>query len=252
MNFIKDEESKQLYRKYLSMADNIYYGQVVKTRFLNPYEKSLVVSILNSHKLNFHEYKSHKNAERTILFFSQDDFDPEIHYQENLSVIVLNKRDHDLNHRDVLGSLMSLGIEREMIGDILVDKDLVEINVLKEVADYIRFNLKSIKKLNIELEEKKSIYLSDDIVKFEDKVASISSLRLDSFIAAAVNLSRNDAQKLLSRGFIKLNYVVEDNPSSEISIGDCISIRGYGRYYLQELLGKTRKEKERISIRKII
>ena len=147
---------------------------------------------------------------------------------------------------------MSLSIERELIGDILFDNNKVEISVMSEVSNFIRDNLHKIKHLNVELEEKNSPYLSTSLVKYIDTNEVISSLRLDNFVSAATNLSRGKAQELINRGLVKLDYVVEENPAKAIESGACVSIRSYGRFYLLEQLGRTRKDKVRILMRKML
>lgn len=252
MNYIKDEDSKQLYKKYYSMAENLYYGQIKKTRFLNPYELNLVISILNKFDLIYKIFSSHQDAERKVVFFSQIDFEFDELVKEDLTVLFFEKKDHGLNHRDILGALMSLGIERDLIGDILVDDDNFEISILKEISDFIRFNLNSIKRLNVNLSEKDTPYMDSSLLQFEDFTVTISSLRLDAFVASCINASRNDAQKLINREFVKLNFIVEKNVSSQVEEGDCISVRGHGRYYFREYINKTRKDKKRILVRKLI
>lgn len=252
MNFIKDNQSKQLYKKYYSMAENLYYGQIQKTRFLNPYEFHLVISILNKLDLIYKVFSSHDNAERKIIFFSDIDFDLQQSISQELSVLFYQKQGHHLSHKDILGALMSLGIERDLIGDILINDDLFEISVLKEVSDFIRFNLSSIKKLNLQLSEKTSPFMDSALLQFEEFTTTISSLRLDVFVASCINSSRSNAQKLILREFVKLNFIIDNNVSSEVSVKDCISIRGYGRFYFKEYIKKTKKEKEKILIRKLI
>lgn len=252
MNFLRDDNSNYIYKKYYDLAHRLYYGQVVKSRFLDPNELNILISIMNSMDLQYQIYGSHSNCERSIIYFSQGQFNLDDYIYEDVAVIYLHKKNHGLGHRDVLGALMSLGIERELIGDILTSDELIEISVLREVADYIRFNLKSIGKLKVDFEEKDDIYMDEGIIEYEEKMITISSLRLDAFISGIANLSRSDSKNMVNRELVKLNYVVEKNPSKEIGIGDCISIRGYGRYYYIEYLGESRKEKERILVRKII
>lgn len=234
------------------MAENLYYGQVQKTRFLNPYEAELVISILNKFKLFYKLYLSHENAERRLIFFSEIDFNLEEFLADSTAILVFDKKNHELNHRDVLGALMSLGIERDLIGDILLNEDKVEISVLREVADFIRFNLDSIKKLSVDLYEKDSFFMDQSLIKFKDFVITISSLRLDSFVSASINTSRSQAKNLILKDYVKLNYQLNSDPSSQVNESDSISIRGHGRYYFQELLNKTRKDKYRLSVRKLI
>ena len=147
---------------------------------------------------------------------------------------------------------MSLGVDRGLIGDILISDNLIEISVLSEIADYICFNVKKIKRLNVNFKLKDGIYLEDSLIKYKDEIISLSSLRLDTFISSSCSISRDKSKKMITNGLVKLDYVVSSNPSEEVKIGSCISIRGFGRFYYVEHLGKTKKNKDRIMIRKLI
>ena len=252
LNFLKDDNSKYVYRKYSDMASNLYYGQISRTKFLDPNEQSIVISILKKHKLIYKIYSSFENCERKVIYFSNDDFDLDDFISEDMSVLYIHSKNHNLAHKDVLGALMSTSIERDLIGDIVLNNDYIEVNVLTEIADYIRFNLKSIKRLNVFFELKADIYMDDSLIQYEDRVVTISSSRLDTFLASVLNMSRSSVKTIIQREYGKQNYVVESNPSSIVEEGDCISVRGYGRYFYNEFLGTTRKDKERISIRKIL
>ncbi|NLW51771.1 MAG: hypothetical protein GXY87_00200 [Tissierellia bacterium] len=252
LNFLKDENSKLLYKKYLDIASNLYYGEVAKTKFLDPNEQSIVISILNRYDLIYKLYESYSGCERKLIYFSSDNFSLDDYIKDDVSVLYIRSRGHNLSHRDVLGALMSTGIERELVGDIVLNDDYIEVNVLSDIEDYIKFNLESIKRLNVNFETKDSVYMDESLIEYEDKMVTISSLRLDAFLSSVLNMSRSSAKTLVQRDFVKQNYVIESNPSSIVSIGDCISVRGYGRYYFNEFLGTTRKEKQRISVRKVL
>ena len=252
MDFINTEDGKTLYKRYVDICDRLYYGEIRSSRFLYPNEVKLIISIFNKYNIKYREFKSHDKAERTLLYFSNLDFELANEDLDNVTALYLEQKDHGLSHRDILGSLMSLSIERELIGDILFDNNKVEISVMSEVSNFIRDNLHKIKHLNVELEEKNSPYLSTSLVKYIDTNEVISSLRLDNFVSAATNLSRGKAQELINRGLVKLDYVVEENPAKAIESGACVSIRSYGRFYLLEQLGRTRKDKVRILMRKML
>lgn len=252
LSFINSEEGKTLYRRYSDICQRMYYGQVHKTRFLTPNEVDLLVSILNQNQYNYKVFKSHQMSERRIVIFSNADLDLEEEFKEHLAVVYLESRNHGLNHRDVLGALMSLGIDRGLIGDILVSDDLVEISVLREIADFILFNIKKIKRLNVAFRLKDGIYLEDSLISYKDLDIVISSLRLDVIISAVFGLSRDKSKKLIVGGQVKLDYVICNNPAQEVAINSSISVRGFGRFYYIDHLGKTKKDKDRITIRKLI
>lgn len=252
MDFLKDDNSKFLYKKYESICQSLYYGEIHKSRFLDPNELNLVLSLLNKNQLIYKIYKSHKFYERSVVLFSNIEFNLDEVIKDYITIFRIENKNLDLSHRDVLGALMSLGIDRNLIGDILVGEESVEICVLSEISDYIKFNLNSIKRNKVKIKEKDSIYMEDSLIEYIDKVEIMSSLRLDNFVSTVTNSSRNNSKAIIQKELVKKNYIIDHNPSSEISEGDCISIRGYGRFYIIGLHGKTKKNKEKVEIRRII
>lgn len=152
--------------------------------------------------------------------------------------IKYNHKYYDINHRSILGSLMGLGIKREFIGDIvLIDKDAY-FACASEIKDYIYDNLKFVGKAPVELEiEQKTI---ENIIRYSEKVEFLSSLRLDVFIAAAYNFSRNEAHEYIVNGLVYINHVLILNPSEAIKLQDEISVRGKGRCKLKEIGGYSK------------
>ena len=152
--------------------------------------------------------------------------------------IKYNKKFYEISHRSILGSLMGLGIKRELIGDIVINDEGAYFACCLEIKDYIKDNLKFIGKAPVELEiETKTI---ENIVKYSKKVEFLSSLRLDVIIAAAYNLSRNEAHEFIVNGLVYINHVLILNPSEAVKLQDEISIRGKGRCKLDEIGGLSK------------
>lgn len=151
--------------------------------------------------------------------------------------IKYNKKFYEINHRSILGSLMGLGIKREFIGDIVIN-DECYFSCCEEISEYIKDNLKFIGKVPVELEKEEKII--DNIVKYSEKIEFLSSLRLDVFIAAAYNLSRNEAHEYIINGLVYINHILILNPSENIKLGDEISVRRKGRCKLKEIGGHSK------------
>ena len=152
--------------------------------------------------------------------------------------IKYNKKFYEISHRSILGSLMGLGIKREFIGDIVINDEGAYFACCLEIKDYIKDNLKFVGKAPVELEiETKTI---ENIVKYSKKVEFLSSLRLDVIIAAAYNLSRNEAHEFIVNGLVYINHVLNMNPSEAVKLQDEISIRGKGRCKLDEIGGLSK------------
>lgn len=158
------------------------------------------------------------------------------------------KPEYELRHRDFLGSLMALGIRRDTLGDILTDKGRTVIFVRDDIAPYILDNVEKIGKVgvNIGYADTADLPVPDD---FDDKVFTLSSLRLDTFVATAANLSRDKAAQLIKNQMVMVNHVIEDGVSSRLQEGMTVTIRKYGKFVLTAMLGASRKGKLRIAVR---
>lgn len=158
-----------------------------------------------------------------------------------------------LKHPDVLGALLSLGLERAKFGDIRVGEEAVQFVVAKEVADYVRVNLTSIAKSKVSVQE-----LSEDaallpaLEQWQESMITASSLRLDTVIASSYPaISRQKAAMYIEAGKVKVNYAVREHTSFELHESDLISIRGVGRLLVLSIEGRTKKEKLRLKIGKM-
>lgn len=152
-----------------------------------------------------------------------------------------------LTHRDFLGALMSLGIERETIGDILVGDGRCVVFVKSEIKDYIMSQLFKIGNAGVKIHEAGP----DELPQgrgFDELNLTVSSLRLDNIVAAVSGLSRDKTKQLILSGNVTLNYLPCDNVSKSISDGDSLSIRGKGKYKIGGVLGETKKHRIRIKV----
>ncbi len=146
-----------------------------------------------------------------------------------------------LTHRDVLGALMNLGIKRDQFGDMWVDNGVIVIYVMEENHRYIIDHLTKINKLNVSF----SISLQPIIpnINIREFTKVVSGLRLDCIVAALVNISRSKAQDLIVSGLVSVNYEMLEEKDFLCNNDDTISIRGYGRYIIMEVLKNTKKER---------
>ncbi|MCL2153475.1 MAG: YlmH/Sll1252 family protein [Oscillospiraceae bacterium] len=145
----------------------------------------------------------------------------------------------NIGHRDVLGAVMALGIERTTIGDI-IESPLALICV-PEMSAYITDNLTKIGRAHVKLSE---MDLCELIGKTEDlliKTDTVASPRLDAVLGSAFGLSRGKANELVAAGSVSLNHEVCQQPSKEVSEGAILSVRGLGRTKLLEIGGISKK-----------
>ena len=158
------------------------------------------------------------------------------------------KPEFDLRHRDFLGSLMALGIRRDTLGDILTGEGRTVIFVRDDIVPYMMANVGKIGKVGVKIgyADTSDLPVPDD---FDESVFTLSSLRLDAFVAAAANLSRDKAARLIKNEMVMVDHVTEDGVAFQLHEGATVTIRKYGKFVLTALLGTSRKGKLRIAVR---
>lgn len=159
---------------------------------------------------------------------------------------------NELTHRDYLGTLMSLGLERTKIGDILVEDGFAYVFVCADTAEYIRENIRKIGNKGVKTELIKLGNFTPPPRKYEEIDTVCASLRLDAVTAAAAKLSRAEASRVIADGKVKLNHREICDVSKNISDGDLLSIRGFGRFVLAQAGRETRKGRLWIKLKRQI
>ena len=151
-----------------------------------------------------------------------------------------------LQHQHILGTIMSLGIERDQLGDIVVD-DRIQFTLTKQLESYIILELTKIKGASVKLN---SIPIKDMIQSKEHWLSfetTVSGLRLDVVLKEIVRKSRSIAKQLIDKKRVKVNHTVIDAADFQLDSGDLLSIQGFGRAMITDIGGKTKKDKIRIS-----
>lgn len=187
-------------------------------------------------------YGGFEEAERRIAGFFPDYVEKED--WESLfpvQVIGISFRKQDrITHRDVLGSLMALGIERETIGDILVGEGRAYVCVLSKIAGYIVDELEQIGRVGVKLSAGAD-GIEDLAPRLAPLTGTISSNRIDAVVAFLTRLSREKAQQLIQKELVRLNYGICTRVADEVSENDILSVRGYGKYKVLSFGGTTKK-----------
>jgi len=153
----------------------------------------------------------------------------------------------ELTHSDYLGSLMSLGIERGAVGDILVREDGADILVPCEMADYLVNELRSAGKSMLEAERKELKDLILPVKEMKEKSDTVASPRLDNIVSSAFGLSRSKAVTAIKSGLVFVNHMEALKPSVMVGEGDEIVVRHKGRAILSEFGGKSKKGRQYIT-----
>lgn len=156
-----------------------------------------------------------------------------------------------LTHRDVLGSLMNLGIERSKLGDILVNEDDIYVFCHEKIAGYLMDELTRIRHTVVKSEQ-----IRPENLKIEPKKelleGIITSNRLDSVIACICKISRSQASQWIKGGKIFLDNRETLQTTVECKPGTLISVRSVGRFRFLDSFGETRKGRLKIEYEKYI
>ncbi len=151
-----------------------------------------------------------------------------------------------LTHRDVLGALMSLGLERNRLGDLIVDGEQILVFAQDRIVPYLMDSLSSVRHTAVILE-----ILEEQCISYEphftEKEAIVTSNRLDAVIAAICKTSRSASLKLISEGKIFVNGTESLHNTYYCKQGDILSIRGFGKVRFGEILGTTKKDRLKFS-----
>ena len=247
IDFVEDKSVKANIKKAISLLEKSFYTKKeVSSFFLNPFELSVFNDIAKINNIEIVFLSCNKESERNI--FIANPYSNEIDSKDYVSV--LEFKQNSINHPDVLGALLNLGLERNDIGDIYIGDGICEFVVLNKDKDFVKFNLTKIKNERVNLDFKKDNILSKNKIEYIEKRGFISSLRLDNIVSEFVNLSRSKAKTLIKRRLVKVNFQIIDNPSKIIEENSLISIRKEGRFIFDKVIGKSKKDNYHIEYRK--
>ncbi|MCT2595451.1 YlmH family RNA-binding protein [Staphylococcus warneri] len=223
-----------------------HYSPVLTT-FLDPRGQYILEVISGS----YDDLKVHFNggprAERQRAVIAPSYYEPdesdfeltliEIHYPEKFVTI---------QHQHVLGTLMSLGIDRNQLGDIIVG-ERIQFVLTKALESFIMLEFTRIKGATIKLN---SIPLEDMIQSEENwkiQSSTVSALRLDVVLKDMINKSRSIAKQLIEKKRVKVNHTIIDSPDFQLEMNDLLSIQGFGRAQVTDIGGRTKKDKIHIT-----
>lgn len=191
-------------------------------------------------------YGVFNEAERKIISFNNL---YQIEYPIKVVKIKNKSKFKNLSHKDYLGSIMSLGIKRNKLGDLIVKDDICYVAAFSDIAEYIASNLNRISNVSCDID----ILEADEVdirYEFIEEVINVQSKRLDSIVSKITRKSRSTAEEIISRGDVLINYSVYRDKSKEVKENDRITVRKYGKYILGSIVGNSKSGKLKVIIKK--
>jgi len=155
-----------------------------------------------------------------------------------------------LTHRDFLGALMGLGLQRKMIGDILVHSDSAQIIVAAEIKDIIELKLDKVHQVPVEVKEIDESEIIKPVKHEKEILTTVASMRLDSVASSGFGDSRSKMSRDIKNGRVKVNWKQVTDPAFDIEIGDLISVSGRGRVEVSEDRGLSNKDRIKLTLKR--
>ncbi|CCG90169.1 RNA-binding protein [Pediococcus pentosaceus] len=246
----RKEEQELIESFSSSLQEALYQNRPILTNFLNPREQHILQTLVNRFpelKVYFNGGFSEAENKRALItpdYFvpAEDDFSVrifEINYPINFT---------DLEHRQILGTLVNAGIKRSTFGDIVHQAERWQFAVNGELENFFLNEIDRIGKIKVKLIPTST----NDILKVQDDWEpvnqTVASLRMDSIISTGFSISRHRVKELIEKRLVQLNWMIDEKADTLIALNDVISVRKYGRIKLIDILGKTKKDKLKIQL----
>ena len=250
-----DKEDNLVFRHLLDLAKVSHAGDIsVFSDFLNVREVAVLKrQVADLPVGRFFIFGGIEDAERVMVFFPAS-------YEERgdidfpISCIEIQIKSNSLTHRDFLGAILGVGIDRKLIGDIYTvseDKSVVKAFVLcqNKITDFLISELHQIGRCQVSCTKAETTDIMS-VRRIEDKYGTVPSLRLDVIIGEALNLSRTKVKALIDSEKVAVNSAQISSSHYQVMPKDIISVRGFGKFIFYESLGRTKKDRIQIHLGK--
>ncbi len=218
--------------------------------FLTPSQAQIAFANVKNHNLVF--YGGYEGAERTILGILPEYLSGDLSIFPITAVVFSFSEKYKVTHRDVLGTLMSCGIERSKIGDILITNNSAFVFMFKDIAEYVSEQITAIGRVGVKnaLSDPKDI---DNILpkKNTEQVSfTVSSARIDAVVGGLTGFSRSKAALYISEGLVFMDSFTVLKPTKQVAEGSIITVRGVGKFKIIQTGTFSKKGREIIKAEK--
>ncbi len=281
MSTVKGEDRNALWARLEDLCAAAQKGEMRITPFLSPKDCHDAEVFLKARGVSYAVYGGYMGAERCRVYVLPDymeslgqlassdgsesnDGDIASNFEEQLSAFGLTSQIsvlsikgsgyRDLTHRDFLGALLGLGLERGVLGDMLVEVEAKSAVLFCEET-IGRFLLQELTQVGNDKVKVLSLGAGEWTLPERHMLPigdTVASPRLDCIVAALCGLSREKAGDAVRRGLVELNFEREERPDHTVTVPAQLSVRGFGRYRILSLSERTRKGRFRLTAEKYL
>lgn len=210
--------------------------------FIDQHQQRVIKDTMNHFpKAHYQLISKITNSERKLLiiYANEADLDDKAAFTTLLKIKYPEKF-NQIDHHDVLGSILNSKIERRLVGDIVSNDDGLFIEVSANIKDYLINNVTKIKNSKVSFEEVDIPVKRHD--NFKTKLHIIKSNRLDVVVKALIKQSRSETKEYILQNNVKVDQLVTNNFSLPIDDGAILSLKGYGRFLINFKDNRTKKD----------
>ena len=240
-----------LLRRFHDLAGMAYaQNRCAYTGFLNEAEQSLLLSSADEFAYcPFLLFGGTEGCERQMAAFGTADMEEAAFPIACVRIAPKQQKFADaLTHRDFLGAVMHLGLERECIGDICIKENVAFMFCTEAMANYIARNIDSVRHTVVRCEVTEDVP-AEMLFTLKEQLVQAASPRIDAVIAKLFRLSREDANVLFRSKKVAVNAKVTENNSYQLKEGDTVSVRGYGKFIYDGVGSLSKKGKSNCMVR---
>lgn len=260
MDMNKDIEG--LLARLGDLRERAIRGQVGISAFLSPRELYYAQAFLQREKCAFIAFGGYKSAERKRIYILPEYMESVVDAgdlsafgfdTETVALKVKGSGFFELSHRAFMGSLLGLGLERSVVGDIVITEENTAIIICdKAIKDFLIVSWDKVGKDRVKVAQ---IELNEDFEPHRSYTQindTVASARLDCVIAALCSLSRENARQTVLAGLVEMDYEIQEHPDKEVKPICLISVKGYGKFRVISLSDKTKKGRYRLQAEKFL
>lgn len=219
---------------------NIYVSD-----FLTPLEFNFAYKIISKLDIHYDIIFKNEDYDRKLIVFYKQDYD-----LKNFLEIIKFKDLDNMEHRNILGNILHLGINREKIGDIIKIENYWYVYCLKPIGKFIFSNGIKHLKQDVEVQLLDDIFIFENFREFSNEKIIVSSFRLDCFVKELSKTSREVSKKLIKNSYVKLNYNECNDFDKKVNSDDIISIRKVGKFKVGVVERTTKKDKYIVNVKR--